>query len=370
MPLTDPVLSFLAARGCETPEIGLLQPADPFLDTAGEDLRRRIFITTGERGENLCLRPEFTIPVCLAHLAGSRTAARYAYSGIVFRQRRDEPSEFRQAGIEDLGETERASADARSIADALALLSYASPGSGWRVSLGDQAVFEAVIRALGLPSGWRRKLVRSFGTPEKVEALLQSLGAPRERPNGLPPAISGALEAGDASTLAAAVAERMDAFGFLAAASRTPQEIAARMLEQAALDNARLTAEHIGDLREFLSIRVPLAHAGTRLRAFAARLGGGMERVLDEFEARASRIAVLASGPAEIVYDAAFGRPLDYYTGLVYEIVAAGSELPVAGGGRYDRLLTLLGARQEIPGVGFSVWLDRLEAVASGGARP
>jgi ATP phosphoribosyltransferase regulatory subunit len=93
-----------------------------------------------------------------------------------------------------------------------------------------------------------------------------------------------------------------------------------------------------------------------------------MDRVLDEFEERASRIAVLASGPADIVYDAAFGRPLDYYTGLVYEIVAVDSERPVAGGGRYDRLLTLLGTRQEIPGVGFSVWLDRLEAVASGGA--
>jgi ATP phosphoribosyltransferase regulatory subunit len=139
------------------------------------------------------------------------------------------------------------------------------------------------------------------------------------------------------------------------------------MLEQAALDNARLTAEHIGDLREFLSIREPLKVAGKRLRAFATRLDGGMDRVLDEFEARANRIAMLAAEPAEIVYDAAFGRPLDYYTGLVYEIVAAGSDRPVAGGGRYDRLLTLLGARQEIPGVGFSVWLDRLEAAASGG---
>jgi ATP phosphoribosyltransferase regulatory subunit len=367
--MTDPVLSFLADRGCETPEIGLLQPADPFLDTAGEDLRRRIFMTTGERGENLCLRPEFTIPVCLAHLAGNRPAARYAYSGIVFRQRRDEPSEFRQAGVEDLGDADRASADARSIADALALLSHAAPGARWRVTLGDQAVFEAVIRALGLPSGWRKKLVRSFGTPEKVEALLQSLGAPRERSNGLSPALSGALDAGDAPALAAAIAERMDSFGFLAAASRTPQEIASRMLEQAALDNARLTADHIGDLREFLSVRVPLADAGKRLRAFAARLDGGMDGVLDEFEARALRIAILAPATAEIVYDAAFGRPLDYYTGLVYEIAATGSDRPAAGGGRYDRLLTLLGAPSEIPGVGFSVWLDRLQAAARTGDR-
>ena len=69
-------------------------------------------------------------------------------------------------------------------------------------------------------------------------------------------------------------------------------------------------------------------------------------------------------------YDAAFGRPLDYYTGLVFEIAAAAqggpAERPLAGGGRYDRLLTLLGAKSPIPGVGFSVWLDRVEALREG----
>ncbi|RVH98840.1 ATP phosphoribosyltransferase regulatory subunit, partial [Sinorhizobium meliloti] len=41
----------------------VIQPAEPFLDMAGEDLRRRIFMTESETGESLCLRPEFTIPV-------------------------------------------------------------------------------------------------------------------------------------------------------------------------------------------------------------------------------------------------------------------------------------------------------------------
>ena len=63
----------------------------------------------------------------------------------------------------------------------------------------------------------------------------------------------------------------------------------------------------------------------------------------------------------KIRYDAAFGRPLDYYTGLVFEISEPGAARPLAGGGRYDRLLTLLGADKPIPGVGFSVWLDRIE---------
>jgi ATP phosphoribosyltransferase regulatory subunit len=66
---------------------------------------------------------------------------------------------------------------------------------------------------------------------------------------------------------------------------------------------------------------------------------------------------------AAIHWRAAFGRPLDYYTGLVFEISAGRGGAVLAGGGRYDRLMTLLGARAPIPAVGFSLWLDRIETV-------
>ena len=66
------------------------EPADPFLDMAGEDLRRRIFLTESETGQTLCLRPEFTIPVCLDHIQSQAgTPRRYSYLGEVFRQRRE-----------------------------------------------------------------------------------------------------------------------------------------------------------------------------------------------------------------------------------------------------------------------------------------
>ncbi|MCO5058964.1 MAG: ATP phosphoribosyltransferase regulatory subunit, partial [Rhizobiaceae bacterium] len=84
-----------------------------------------------------------------------------------------------------------------------------------------------------------------------------------------------------------------------------------------------------------------------------------------------SRVAALrATGvdPATITYRAAFGRPLDYYTGLVFEIAPAGEALVLAGGGRFDRLLTLLGAKERIPAVGFSLWLDRIAGVKGAAA--
>ena len=72
--------------------------------------------------------------------------------------------------------------------------------------------------------------------------------------------------------------------------------------------------------------------------------------------------AAIGVDPAGVTYRAAFGRPLDYYTGLVYEIGIAGEPAVLAGGGRFDRLLTLLGAENHIPAVGFSLWLDRIES--------
>src|SRR4030095_4385360 len=99
-------------------DVPVIQPADPFLDMAGEDLRRRIFLTESETGQTLCLAPESTIRVCRAHTASrADTPRRYAYLGEVFRQRREGGNEFFQAGIEDLGERDTPAADARSPAE-------------------------------------------------------------------------------------------------------------------------------------------------------------------------------------------------------------------------------------------------------------
>src|SRR5690606_19012754 len=119
---------YFHANDAELVQIPLIQPAEPFLDTAGEDMRRRIFLTENENGDSLCLRPEFTIPVCRNHIElNAATPKRYAYIGEVFRQRREGPAEFLQAGIEDLGADDEAKSDARSIADAMACVQIVAP---------------------------------------------------------------------------------------------------------------------------------------------------------------------------------------------------------------------------------------------------
>jgi histidyl-tRNA synthetase len=73
--------------------------------------------------------------------------------------------------------------------------------------------------------------------------------------------------------------------------------------------------------------------------------------------------AVAAAGvPAErVVLDVSIARGLDYYTGTIFETFL--DDLPTIGsvcsGGRYDNLAGLF-TKQELPGVGASLGLDRL----------
>lgn len=364
--ISSDLLALFAERGAEIVDLPILQPADPFLDMAGEDLRRRIFLTESETGESLCLRPEFTIPVCIGHIAShAATPRRYAYLGEVFRQRRGGENEFFQAGIEDLGDAETARADAGSIADAHRLLERVLPKAPLSITLGDQSLFEAVLLALGLPRGWRMRLARAFGSSAVLAAALADLANP-SRSGQMEPAIAALVADGDHERLAGHIAERMRETGLSPDAGRSPAGIARRLIEKAELRSVRLADEAFSALKTFLSIRTSLDKATAELSQFCADARLSLGPALDNFVARVEAIEAEGVQLEAIRYDAAFGRPLDYYTGLVFEMAAQGQERPLLGGGRYDRLLTLLGAAKPIPAVGFSVWLDRVEELRGG----
>lgn len=77
-----------------------------------------------------------------------------------------------------------------------------------------------------------------------------------------------------------------------------------------------------------------------------------------------TEVLAQAGVPAErLTIDVAIARGLDYYTGTVYETFL--TDLPTIGsicsGGRYDNLAGLY-TKQELPGVGASLGLDRLLA--------
>ena len=74
----DALLLSFAQAGYAQAEPAILQPAEPFLDLSGEDIRKSLYLTTDAGGEELCLRPDLTIPVARDYLASSRPASRPA----------------------------------------------------------------------------------------------------------------------------------------------------------------------------------------------------------------------------------------------------------------------------------------------------
>src|SRR3954453_10831260 len=90
----------------------ILQPAEPFLDLSGEDIRRRMFLTATPDGQELCLRPDLTIPVSRDYLASPAAgeALGFCYLAPVFRYRDDDPAEFIQGGIESFARRDIAAA--------------------------------------------------------------------------------------------------------------------------------------------------------------------------------------------------------------------------------------------------------------------
>src|ERR1700690_767525 len=117
----DTLLLSFSQAGYALAEPPVLQPAEPFLDLSGEDIRKTLYLTTDASGEDLCLRPDLTIPVARDYLASPPAGepAGFSYLGPVFRYRGGRPSEFLQAGIESFARQDRAAADAEMLALAL-----------------------------------------------------------------------------------------------------------------------------------------------------------------------------------------------------------------------------------------------------------
>ncbi|MGB6541000.1 MAG: ATP phosphoribosyltransferase regulatory subunit, partial [Xanthobacteraceae bacterium] len=81
---------------------------------------------------------------------------------------------------------------------------------------------------------------------------------------------------------------------------------------------------------------------------------------LDLYETRTGFLAARGVDVRSIRFSTAFGRGFDYYTGFVFELHDPRAKGPLIAGGRYDGLLSRLGASAPIPAVGFAASIEDL----------
>jgi ATP phosphoribosyltransferase regulatory subunit len=360
---TAALLDVFQTYGAERIDPAIVQPADAFLDRMGEDLRRRTYVFTGPDGTELCLRPDLTIPTCQAYLARSPNADRamkLCYAGPVFRHdpRSERPGQSFQAGVENITAANPAAADA----EALILTDNALARTGMKnveVTIGDLNIFSALLEALGLTPQWAERLRRHVWRPTYMGDLLKRLTGEAASGNAFLSHV-GALPADEAR---AVLRDALALGGIRHVGTRTMEEITERFLEQAAdASSARLPRETAALISSYLAVKVPAQDAVETLRKLARSASISLDAPISALERRLGLIERHGFNLSRATFAAQFGRNMEYYTGFVFEFRATPMEKPVAGGGRYDNLLTALGAPKPAPAVGLAVYAERLLA--------
>ncbi|MDR6302856.1 ATP phosphoribosyltransferase regulatory subunit [Nitrobacter vulgaris] len=356
------LLSSFIQAGYIKAEPAILQPAEPFLDLSGEDIRKSLYLTSDSGGEELCLRPDLTIPVARDYLASSKAGkpAGFCYLGPVFRYRGGRSSEFPQAGIESFGRQDRAAADAEMLA--LGLEAVAAFGiADVDIRTGDVALFTALIDSLDLYPVWRRRLMKDFNRKVSlaldIERLTLASGPGHKEYEGVLAALAGS----DRKAALALVTDMMSIAGATIVGGRSLDEIADRFLEQSTLKSGALPHEALTIIKRFLAISGDPDDALGQLRALASDAGLDIHRAIDQVESRTGFMAARGVETDSISFATAFGRGVDYYTGFEFELQRKDQDdEPLVAGGRYDDLMTRLGAAAPIPAVGFAVWIEAL----------
>lgn len=337
-------------HGAEGVEPPVLQPLNLLLDLAGESMRARLFVVQGEGGEELCLRPDFTVPVARAHVAAGRAAGRYLYEGRAFRVAAPgRPQEFLQIGLERLGEPGGPEADAEVVA-----LAWEAAAAGGRTDLmlamGDVGLFDAFAAALEIPPVLSARLRRSLSSPAALRDAFKRAETPA--PTGGRPL--AALLAGRSEGEAAALVENLWALaGVQPVAGRSAAEIARRLAAKAAEAEApAFTLANASLMRRYLAIDDAPAPALEAVAALAREAGVNLDAPLQESALLLAALDRQGVPLKSARLTPAFGRVFGYYDGLLFEVRsgALGADQPVAAGGRYDRLPGLLGGAGSMAG--------------------
>jgi ATP phosphoribosyltransferase regulatory subunit len=344
----------------------LIQPAEPFLDLSGEEIRQRMFLTTDRRGKELCLRPDFTIAVSRDYLASAEAghAAGFCYLGPIFRQGDDGPGESLQAGVESFGRTDTAAADAEMLflgLEATAEFGVDDPD----IRMGDVGLFTALVENLDLAPAWKRRLVKDFNRAGRLERDLDVLAVSTGGTHSEYQGVLAAMARSDPKAARALVTDLLSIAGINAVGGRSIEEIADRFLEQAALGAQTSLPKELGALIErFLWIAGDPDKVAAELRTLARDTNLKIDAALDLFESRTGFLAARGVDVSRISFSTRFFIGLDYYTGFEFRLHDAQGRIgePLVAGGRYDKLLSRLGSATPIPAVGLGLWIERLVA--------
>ena len=340
--LSETIIKTFKRNGFVLSEPDVLLDSEYIIERSGEKFRSSILSFEREDGKSMCLRPDLTVASCLSFLQ-KKTSSKIYYSGQAYRRSSNKGSDFinNQLGIEILGSKNQIQDDFKVIST---ILSSAKKIKSKKIQIkvGDISLFKSLINALDMPERWKLRLIRHFWRPSYFKELLKRLEKNTD------------IDAVTFDTDKKRFNEMKNLDQEKLVAGRSISEILTRFDKKIRDPRSFSDGKKIVKIiKSFLKINCKLSELDEKLLVFAKK-NNLKKNIFRDFKS----ILNLKKLNQEVVFIANFGRDIEYYTGIVFEVFSGNKE--IARGGRYDDLLKSLGAKKNIPAVGAAINLKNI----------
>lgn len=294
-------------------ECPIVEYAELHLKKSGQEIISKMYAFKDYGGRDVCLRPEITASVVRAfvnHLQNSPLPVKLYYIGPAFRYDTPQSGRYRQfthAGVELIG-SKTAISDAEIISLACSGLQLVGL-ENYQVVIGHMGFILELLNTLQLDSQIKNSFIESMEQISKGKEIDE-------------------------------IRKQLEGKG------------------QSAQINKAL--EFIQELRQ---IKGSPPHIFTQIEKLLIKYNLN-SNPLEELKKIIKHLEYFTSLEwGKITIDLGFGRGLQYYTGMIFEVYCnlLGAENQICGGGRYDELVRTLGGQKDVPSLGFAYGLERVK---------
>ncbi len=340
--LSKTIIKNFKENGFVLSEPDVLLDSEYIIERSGEKFRSSMLTFESENGKTMCLRPDLTVASCINFLQ-KKTSSKIYYSGQAYRRLGNKGSNFinDQLGIEIFGSKNQIQDDFKVIST---ILSSAKKIKSKRiqVKVGDISLFKSLINALDMPERWKLRLIRHFWRPIYFKELLKRLEKNTD------------IDAITFDTDKKRFFEMQKMSQDKVVAGRSISEILKRFDKK--LKDPRSFSDGkqiVKIIKSFLKINCKLLKLDEKLMVFAKK-----NKLKKNIFKDLKSIQSLKKLKEDVNFITNFGRDVEYYTGIVFEVFSGEKE--IARGGRYDNLLKSLGAKKNTPAVGAAINLKNI----------
>ena len=344
--LSENILRSVKSKGFKYINLPSVIEANHIVQRSGENFRKFMFSFTDQNGSELCLRPDLTIASCLRYLENNlRGKEKIFYNGQAYRKSQNKKDSIirDQIGFEIIGSKDEKNDDKEIITTSLKSLQNFKYSSG-TLTIGNVEIFNLLISKLDIPKRWKLRLSRHFWREEYFNDLLKRL----ETNSDVDPTIVEIDKKRYFKMLNEDLSKVI--------AGRSISEILKRFDNKIRDPRGAKKGENISKIiKEFLKIKCPINKAANELNKFFKKNKINLIVNQKYFPVSDNKISKL-----NVVFSASFGRQLEYYTGMVFkiDITSKSKNRNIINGGRYDKLISDLGAKNQVAAVGAALNLN------------